>query len=173
MERHGRRRLELGQRAERGLGGSARERPDQWVERGEALELEGRDLADLFAAAGRNLGETFILGDNPLALLTALKSSFEPETTSSRFAFVPRPRITDDGAYAEGDPDQPIRVYTWLDVRLMLEDLFLKLQARRQRAAESSSVVLVNCFQTLQWALSDPLAKPHLNHETRRFQRVR
>ena len=67
-----------------------------------------RDVADLFAAAGRNLGETFILGDNPLALLTALQSSFEPATTSSRF------------------------VYTWLDVRLMLEDLFLKLQATRQ-----------------------------------------
>lgn len=85
-------------------------------------------VVEMFAGAGRNLGETFILGDNPLALLTALQSSFEPETTSSRFALVPRPRITDEGTYAEGDPGHPIRVYTWLDVRLMLEDLFLKLQ---------------------------------------------
>jgi hypothetical protein len=82
------------------------------------------------------LGETFVLGDNPLVLLTALQSSFEPETTSSAFAQVPRPRITDDGTYTEGDHGGLIRVYTWLDVRLMLEDLFLKLQAVGLRSAQ-------------------------------------
>jgi hypothetical protein len=96
---------------------------------GAHLYAKVRAAVDLFTDAGRNLGETFILGDNPLALLTALQSSFEPETTSSRFADVPRPRITDEGAYAEGERSEPIRVYTWLDVRVMLEDLFLKLEA--------------------------------------------
>jgi purine nucleosidase len=96
---------------------------------GAHLYAKVRAAAGIFAQAGDNLGETFILGDNPLVLLTALQSSFQPETTSSAFAQVPRPRITDDGAYAEGDHGALIRVYTWLDVRVMLEDLFLKLQA--------------------------------------------
>jgi hypothetical protein len=41
---------------------------------------------------------------------------------------VPRPRIGDDGAY-EANPDgHPIRVYSNLDVRLMFEDLYTKLE---------------------------------------------
>jgi hypothetical protein len=40
-----------------------------------------RAVVDLLAGAGENLGETFILGDKPLVLLTALESSFQPDTT--------------------------------------------------------------------------------------------
>jgi purine nucleosidase len=88
-----------------------------------------RAVVDVFARRGDNLGETFILGDNPLALLTALQSSFQADTTSSQFVSLRAPRITDEGAYAPGNSPRSIRVYTRLDVRLMLEDLFLKLQA--------------------------------------------
>lgn len=41
---------------------------------------------------------------------------------------MPRPRIRDEGAYEDGDQDAPIRVFTRIDVRIMLEDLFLKLE---------------------------------------------
>jgi hypothetical protein len=70
----------------------------------------------------RNLGETYVLGDHPPVLVTALQSSFEPDTTSSRLAVVPCPRIGEDGLYENAPEGRPIRVYAWLDVRLMLED---------------------------------------------------
>jgi purine nucleosidase len=91
----------------------------------------GRHLYDALLAVAereaRNLGETYVLGDNPLVLLTALQSSFEPDTTSSRFALLPCPRIAEDGAYEPAPDGREIRVYTRLDVRLMFEDFFLKL----------------------------------------------
>jgi purine nucleosidase len=82
------------------------------------------------ARTGRNVGETYILGDSPLVLLTALQSSFEPDTTSSRFEILPCPRLTAGGSYEPRPDGRPIRVYTWLDVRLMVEDLFAKLAQR-------------------------------------------
>jgi purine nucleosidase len=94
----------------------------------------GRHLYDALVAVAeresRNLGETYVLGDNPLVLLTALQSSFEPDTTSSRYVVLPCPRIGEDGAYEPAPDGRDIRVYTWLDVRLMLEDFFLKLSRR-------------------------------------------
>jgi hypothetical protein len=60
------------------------------------------------ARTGRNVGETYILGDSPLVLLTALQSSFEPDTTSSRFEILPCPRLTPGGVRAEaGRPSDP------------------------------------------------------------------
>lgn len=81
--------------------------------------------------AGLDIGETYILGDSPL-VLTALRSSFEADPSSSRYVTLPAPRIGDDGAYInreDGAPPggRPIRVYTHLDVRLMFEDLYAKL----------------------------------------------
>jgi len=57
--------------------------------------------------------EAFCLGDSPLVLLTALQSGFDPDTTAAEH--VDRP----DGP--------PGRVYTRLDTRFMVEDLFAKL----------------------------------------------
>jgi inosine-uridine nucleoside N-ribohydrolase len=94
----------------------------------------GRHLYDALVAVrereARNLGETYVLGDNPLVLLTALQSSFEPDTTSSEYAILPCPRITEDGAYEPAPDGRDIRVYTSLDLRLMFEDFFLKLNGR-------------------------------------------
>jgi inosine-uridine nucleoside N-ribohydrolase len=94
----------------------------------------GRIGSHLYAALvavgkrdARNLGETYILGDSPLVLLTALQSPYEPDTTSSRFALLPCPRIAADGSYEPRPDGREIRVYTRVDVRLMLEDLFAKL----------------------------------------------
>lgn len=81
----------------------------------------------LASTAGHNLGETYILGDNPLVLLTALQSSFEMDPSSSGSAVVPRPRIDDSGQYRDNPAGAPMRVYSGLDLRLMFEDLFAKL----------------------------------------------
>jgi inosine-uridine nucleoside N-ribohydrolase len=98
----------------------------------------GRHLYDALLAVqereARNLGETYVLGDNPLVLLTALQSSFEPDTTSSRFALLPCPRIDSDGSYEPAPDGREIRVYTRLDVRLMFEDFFLKLSGNGRAA---------------------------------------
>ncbi len=80
------------------------------------------------AEHGVDIGETYIAGDSPLVLLTALQSSFEPDPSSSRSLTVPAPEISDDGAYVANASGRPIRVYTDLDVRLMLEDFYAKLR---------------------------------------------
>jgi purine nucleosidase len=79
------------------------------------------------AKAGFNLGETYIMGDSPLVLLSTLQSNFHPDTSSSRHVLRPAPRITDAGGYEERPDGRPIRVYTHLDVRLMLQDFYAKL----------------------------------------------
>jgi inosine-uridine nucleoside N-ribohydrolase len=84
-------------------------------------------IRTLAATAGLNIGETYILGDNPLVLLTALQSSFQADPSSSAYATVRAPRITADGQYAPDEDGRDIRVYTRLDTRLMLEDLYAKL----------------------------------------------
>src|SRR4051794_4145585 len=81
------------------------------------------------AEFGLNRGETYVLGDSPLVLLTALQSSFEPNTTSSQYAVLPAPRINDDGTYTARPGGRDIRVYTRLDTRLMFDDFFAKLSA--------------------------------------------
>ncbi len=90
-------------------------------------------VADMAARHGHPLGETYVYGDSPLVLLTALQSSFQPDPSSSEYAMRPAPHIRDDGtadfdggAGSEG-AGRPIRVYTRLDLRLMFEDLFAKL----------------------------------------------
>jgi inosine-uridine nucleoside N-ribohydrolase len=79
------------------------------------------------AAHGFDLGETYILGDSPLVLLTALQSAFEPDPSSSRYAVRETPGIGEDGHYQPVPGARPMRVYTHLDTRLMVEDLYAKL----------------------------------------------
>jgi inosine-uridine nucleoside N-ribohydrolase len=92
----------------------------------------GRRLADSVEdvrprIAPRTAPETYVLGDSPLVLLTALQSFFQPDPTSSRYVLVPRPEIRDDGSYLARPERDPIRVYVQLDVRLLLEDFYAKL----------------------------------------------
>lgn len=86
------------------------------------------DIFTLAAGAGLNLGETYILGDSPLVLLTALQSSFQPDPSSSRYVIRHAPRINTDGSYTPRTNGRQIRIYTDVDVRLMFSDLFTKLR---------------------------------------------
>lgn len=94
----------------------------------------GRYLYDEVATVMRmvapHLGggaETYALGDSPLVLLTALQSVFEPDASSSRYEVRPTPALGDDGGYVAVAGARPMRVYTWVDTRLMFEDFYLKL----------------------------------------------
>lgn len=77
---------------------------------------------------GMAMPETYALGDSPLVLLTALRSPFEPDPSSSSHVLKPTPQLTSDGAYRPVAGARPMRVYTRLDVRLMFEDMFGKLE---------------------------------------------
>lgn len=84
-------------------------------------------LEDLMKRAKRSLGETYVLGDNPLVLLTALQSSWEVDPSSSEYVIKQAPHINESGLYEETSDGRKIRVYTNLDTRLMFNDLVAKL----------------------------------------------
>lgn len=94
---------------------------------GEYLYDEIADLQDAMGAQGMEVPESYALGDSPLVLLTALRSTFEPDASSSRYVERPTPQMTADGTYRAVQGARPMRVYTWVDTRLMFEDLYLKL----------------------------------------------
>jgi purine nucleosidase len=103
------------------------------------------EVAVVFDMVGAFLGgasETYALGDSPLVLLTALQSIFEPDSTSSRHVERPTPAIADDGSYVEAAGARGMRVYTWVDTRLMFEDFYLKLaEFERWQAAAAADAV--------------------------------
>ena len=81
--------------------------------------------------AGRNgfsMGETYILGDSPLVLMTALMSNFEADPASSHYQYVTIPTIADDGSYRYNHEGRQIRVYDRIDTRLMFADMEAKLE---------------------------------------------
>ncbi|WP_063057142.1 nucleoside hydrolase [Nocardia salmonicida] len=92
---------------------------------------ELRRFVDLLEAQFHlDLGETVILGDNPLVLLTALQSSFDPDPSTSESSWRPRPVLSSNGEYDGERPDLPeVRVFTRLDTRLMLADMYAKFAA--------------------------------------------
>jgi inosine-uridine nucleoside N-ribohydrolase len=92
-------------------------------------------VIELNAAHGRDLGETYVLGDNPLVLLTALQTAFEPDPASSSYVTLPAPVVDDRGAYVARPDGRPIRVYTRIDTRLMFEDMLTKLGTATSRRA--------------------------------------
>ena len=75
-----------------------------------------------------NIGETYVLGDSPLVLLTALQSSFEPDPSSSDYVIRQAPTINRTGSYEYSHKGRPIRVYTHVDTNLMFNDFFAKLE---------------------------------------------
>jgi purine nucleosidase len=79
-----------------------------------------------------NVGEVYIVGDSPLVLLTALQSSFEADPSSSFYVLRPSPLINNLGIYEVNHKGRNIRVYTQLDVQLLLDDLYSKLQLFNQ-----------------------------------------
>jgi purine nucleosidase len=99
----------------------------------------GAHLFDMIGARvdawsqGIRMGETYTLGDCPLVLLTALGGAYQPEPPS-RWVERPRPRLLENGLYGDGDGARRIRVFTELDVRLLMEDLYAKLEVHDQAA---------------------------------------
>ncbi|PSL31503.1 nucleoside hydrolase [Dyadobacter jiangsuensis] len=79
---------------------------------------------------GLKAAETYVMGDSPLVLLTALQAQFEPDPSSSDYAARPAPLISPDGQYLHNHKGRMIRVYTRLDTYLMFEDFFAKLELR-------------------------------------------
>lgn len=79
-----------------------------------------------------NIGETYILGDSPLVLLTALQSSFEADPSSSEYVWKPSPFINAQGLYEYNPKSRNIRVYTRLDTNLMFQDFLAKLKLMKQ-----------------------------------------
>lgn len=75
-----------------------------------------------------NIGETYVLGDSPLVLLSALQSSFEADPSSSNYVIKIAPKINKQGAYEYNHRGRNIRVYNHLDTYLMFEDFFAKLE---------------------------------------------
>ena len=73
------------------------------------------------------MGEVYIYGDNPLVLLTALQSSFEPDPSSSTYVIKQAPIINEEGLYKVNLKGRNIRVYQQLDNRLLFDDFFTKL----------------------------------------------
>jgi len=85
------------------------------------------------ARYGLNIGETYVIGDSPLVLLTALQSSFEADPSSSTYVLRPAPFINNQGSYEVNTKGRNIRVYHYLDVRLLFEDFFSKLALFNQK----------------------------------------
>lgn len=94
-----------------------------------------RSVSESAASHGMNLGETYVLGDSPLVLLTALQCSFQADPSSSAYVLKQRPTILSDGSYCDVSGRRAtfdrgaIRVYTRIDTRLMFEDFFSKLES--------------------------------------------
>lgn len=85
---------------------------------------------------GASLGESAVLGDSPLVLLTALQGTFRVDPSSSPSRLLPRRRLEVDGSYGEPLADRsPVRVFTGIDMRLMYGDLVAKLAAHARSAA--------------------------------------
>lgn len=78
-------------------------------------------------------GETYIMGDSPLVLLTALQSSFEADPSSSFYTVKQAPTVNDTGLYEVNNIGRNIRVYHHLDNRLMFEDFYAKLQLSNKK----------------------------------------
>lgn len=95
---------------------------------GKFLSAEIENLMKRAQTLNFHIGETYIMGDSPLVLLTALQSSFEADPSSSDYVIKQAPVINDTGLYDPNLNGRNIRVYTRLDTRLMFEDFFAKLE---------------------------------------------
>lgn len=98
--------------------------------KGEVGKLLAGKLEEVMKMAQKynfNIGETYVIGDSPLVLFTALQSSFEPDPASSFYVLKTAPMITDSGLYQYNHKGRSIRVYTQIDNRLMFGDFIAKL----------------------------------------------
>jgi purine nucleosidase len=69
----------------------------------------------------------YVIGDSPLVLLTALRSSFGNDPSSSEYMIQHCPIINDKGSYIFTKPGREIKVFTRVDAQLTFEDFYSKL----------------------------------------------
>jgi purine nucleosidase len=100
---------------------------------GELAGFLSSRLQDLMKRAYGSPAETYVLGDSPLVLLTALQAPWEPDPSSSWYMTMATPKITDQGLYEKNPDSRQMRVYTHLDTRLMFEDFYAKINLFDQR----------------------------------------
>ena len=102
---------------------------------GEYLYNSIAGIMSMGKSRGFSMGETYILGDSPLVLMTALMSNFETDPASSHYFYVTAPAIAEDGSYRYNHNGRRIRVYDRIDTRLMFADMEAKLEllAKKQR----------------------------------------
>lgn len=86
------------------------------------------NVAMMVKGFGMSAGEAYALGDSPLVLLTALQSSFEPDTSSSNWTNLPCPTLLSSGLYEANPKGRNLRVYGMLDNRLMFGDMIAKFK---------------------------------------------
>lgn len=77
------------------------------------------------------LGETYVLGDSPLVLVTALQSPWESDPSSCEYVIRHTPILDARGFYEDNPQGRPIRIFTKIDSRLMFEDMVMKLQTSK------------------------------------------
>jgi inosine-uridine nucleoside N-ribohydrolase len=88
-------------------------------------------IESLYGKLGKRFGrdcETYVLGDQPLVLLTALRTLFNADPASSPSVRREARMINEDGTYGGTIGGREVRVFTAVDTRLMFEDFFLKLR---------------------------------------------
>lgn len=95
---------------------------------GEYLYQSLASIMNMGKSRGFSMGETYILGDSPLVLMTALMSNFETDPASSHYQYVAAPTIAEDGSYRYNHSGRLIRVYDRIDTRLMFADMEAKLE---------------------------------------------
>ncbi len=85
-------------------------------------------LADVRSMVA-GMGATYVLGDQPLVLLSSLQTTFEPDAASSYYDIIPRPRLAPDGTYRYPQDTRPMRRYRRIDNNLLFDDMFASFQA--------------------------------------------
>lgn len=73
-------------------------------------------------------GATYVLGDQPLVLLSSLHTTFEPDAASSFYDVIPRVRLAEDGTYRYPQDTRPMRRYTQIDNNILLDDMFASFE---------------------------------------------
>ena len=87
-------------------------------------------LDDLLKRAKGKLGECYVLGDSPLVLVTSLQTPWEQDAASCEYTTCPAPFINAAGFYEDNPQGRPIRIFTKVDSRLIIDDLEAKLSLR-------------------------------------------
>jgi inosine-uridine nucleoside N-ribohydrolase len=96
---------------------------------GALLMRELDRVVSAMEAGGHLMGETYVMGDSPLVLVTALQTPWQPDSASSEWELRATPRLAPDGGYLDRavESPRPITVCVRVDTRLLFEDFFAKI----------------------------------------------